>query len=156
MTQKKKPEDKKKKGRETIEGDISAIRHISNLQYFRENNGLSKAKLARLSGVSDSLIRDIELRRVKPTHVSVITYNKLAAFFKWGLHYTPLDVPALEAHEPKEDTPNHDWGDINSESLKVNASKMYHMLEKIASETQVWSIGEIKRLLASVTKANAF
>ena len=121
---------KKKRGRETIKGDKVAIRHISNLQFFRENYGLSKAKLARLSGVSDSLIRDIELRRVKPTHVSVITYNKLAEFFKWGLHYTPLDVPAFVPHEVQEDTPNHDWGTINSESLKVNASKMYHMLEK--------------------------
>ena len=147
---------KKKRGRETIEGDKVAIRHISNLQFFRENYGLSKAKLARLSGISDKVIRDIELHNIKPAQVSVITYNKLAAFFKWGLHYTPLDVPALEAHEPKEDTPTHDWGTINSESLKVNASKMYHLLERIASETQVWSIGEIKRLLASVTKANAF
>ena len=156
MTQKKRPEDKKKKGRETIEGDISAIRHISNLQYFRENNGLSKAKLARLSGVSDSLIRDIELHNIKPAQVSVITYNKLAAFFKWGLPDTHDDALAFVPHEVQEDTPNHDWGTINSESLKVNASKMYHLLEKIASETQVWSIGEVKRLLASVTKANSF
>lgn len=47
---------KKKRGRETIEGDKVAIRHISNLQFFRENYGLSKAKLARLSGISDEAL----------------------------------------------------------------------------------------------------
>lgn len=50
------------------------------------------------------------------------------------------------------DSLSYSWKDKNSETLKINASKMYNMLNRIASENDVWTVGEVKRLLASVSK----
>ena len=130
--------DEKKRGRKTIDGDKNAIRYLGKLQSFREQEHLSQSKLATLSGVSDKLIRDIELHHINLAHVSVASYTKLAAFFQWS---------------NEEENPSLCWRDTNSASLKIHASKMYNLLSKIASENEVWTVGEVRRLLASISKS---
>lgn len=144
----------KKYGRKTVAGDEIAMHNLAKLQAFREQEGLSQKKLAQLSGVSDKTILRIELHHVQLAHVSVLSYVKLAAFFGWGHDYAYENAQALVVHNPEEETRNFDWEVVNNQTLKVNASRMYHMLEKIASERDVWTVGEVKRLLSSVSKGS--
>lgn len=152
----------KKHGRKTVAGNEDAVNYLCNLKSFRESKDLSQMKLAQLSGVSDKTIRAIELHHIKPHHVSVVSYLKLAQFFGWAIDasydYAPVrETKAQEAPEKSkevevQDTTSYNWKDNNSERLKINASKMFNMLNRIASENQVWTVGEVKRLLASVSK----
>lgn len=154
-----------KHGRKTVAGNENAIRNLAELQLLREQKRLSQMKLAQLSGVSDKTIRGIELHHIKPANVSILSYLKLAKFFGWEYDDTYDDALKQEEEAQKApeknnevevwDSQSYSWKDYHSETLKINASKMFNLLNRIASENQVWTIGEVKRLLASVSKTLA-
>ena len=80
----------------------------ARIRYFREQRGISVNKLANLSGVSQSYLRDIELGNTQPTveYLEYICYGlgvSLKSFFDTDAGLDPLDaaVAKLDGKQKK-------------------------------------------------------
>ncbi len=77
------------------------------IQYFRERKGITVNKLANLSGVSQSYVRDLELGKKQPT-VEYLSYIcdglgiTLSTFFESEVQDNPLQIKINELSDEKK------------------------------------------------------
>lgn len=133
--------------------ELDAMDIGGRIAYYREKHGWSQAHLARVSGMSESAIRNYELRNRTPKKEYIERIAKALGVSYYAIADDDISLPVSVMHQLFKLESTYDvypvkkddgiYLKIDSRAPSITQGALYYQVEKWASQREKYLAGEL-------------